>query len=112
MSIIPEAEEVNMDKNVRWEVFRSPGKGGQCVNTTDSGVRVIHISTGISVTSTAERSQFQNKKDAIRKLQAKLAEENMKAQAKQTNTAWQQHTQLVRGNPVRVYEGPDFKRKK
>jgi len=112
VSIIPEAEEVNMDKNVRWEVFRSPGKGGQHVNTTDSGVRVIHIPTGISVTSTAERSQHQNKKDALKKLQAKLAEENMKLQAKQTNTAWQQHTQLVRGNPVRVYEGLEFKRKK
>ena len=112
VSIIPEAEEINMDQNVRFEVFRSPGNGGQHVNTTDSGVRVIHIPTGIAVTSTAERSQLQNKKDALRKLQAKLAEENMKALAKQTNTAWQQHTQIVRGNPVRVYEGEGFKRKK
>ena len=112
VSIIPEAEEVNMDQNVRFEVFRSPGNGGQHVNTTDSGVRVIHIPTGIAVTSTAERSQFQNKKDALRKLQARLAEENQKALARQTNTAWQQHTQIVRGNPVRVYEGPGFKRKK
>lgn len=112
VSIIPEVAEVNMDKNIRWEVFRSPGNGGQHVNTTDSGVRVIHIPTGIAVTSTAERSQLQNKKDALRKLQARLAEENEKALAKQTNTAWQQHTQLVRGNPVRVYEGMDFRRKK
>lgn len=112
VSIIPEAAEVNMDQNIRWEVFRSPGNGGQHVNTTDSGVRLIHIPTGITVTSTAERSQMQNKKDALRKLQARLAEENEKALAKQTNTAWQQHTQLVRGNPVRVYEGMEFKRKK
>lgn len=112
VSIIPEAAEVNMDQNIRWEVFRSPGNGGQHVNTTDSGVRLIHIPTGITVTSTAERSQLQNKKDALRKLQARLAEENEKALAKQTNTAWQQHTQLVRGNPVRVYEGMEFKRKK
>ena len=101
-----------MEKNVRWEVFRSPGNGGQHVNTTDSGVRLIHIPTGITITSTAERSQHQNKKDALRKLQAKLAEENAKRQAKQTNTAWQQHTQIVRGNPVRVYEGMNFKRKR
>ena len=112
VSIIPEAAEVNMDQNIRWEVFRSPGNGGQHVNTTDSGVRLIHIPTGIAVTSTAERSQLQNKKDALRKLRARLAEENEKALAKQTNTAWQQHTQLVRGNPVRVYEGMEFKRKK
>lgn len=112
VSVIPDAEKINMDKNIRWEVFRSSGKGGQHVNTTDSGVRLIHIPTGITVTSTAERSQFQNKKDALRKLQARLAEENQRAQAKQTNTAWQQHTQIVRGNPVRVYEGAAFKRKK
>lgn len=112
VSVIPEAEKVNMNKNIRWEVFRSPGNGGQHVNTTDSGVRLIHIPTGITVTSTAERSQFQNKKDALRKLQARLAEENLKARAKQSNTAWQQHTQIVRGNPVRVYEGLNFKRKK
>lgn len=108
VSVIPEAEEISMDQNIRWEVFRSPGSGGQHVNTTDSGVRLIHIPTGITVTSTAERSQFQNKKDALRKLQARLAEENQKAQARQVNTAWQQHTQLIRGNPVRVYEGMDF----
>lgn len=110
--VIPEAEKVNMDKNIRWETFRSPGKGGQHVNTTDSGVRLIHIPTGITVTSTAERSQFLNKKDALTKLQARLAEENQRAQAKQSNAAWQQHTQIVRGNPVRVYEGAAFKRKK
>ena len=112
VSIIPEVAEVNKDQHIRWEVFRSPGNGGQHVNTTDSGVRLIHIPTGITVTSTAERSQLQNKKDALRKLQARLAEENEKALAKQTNTAWQQHTQLVRGNPVRVYEGLEFKKKR
>lgn len=112
VSIIPEAEEVNMNQNIRWEAFRSSGKGGQHVNTTDSGVRLIHIPTGIAITSTAERSQHQNKKDALRKLQLRLFEENRRMKAKQTNTAWQQHNQIVRGNPVRVYEGLDFKLKK
>lgn len=111
VSVIPEAEEIAMDENIRWESFRSPGNGGQHVNTTESGVRLVHIPTGIAITSTSERSQFQNKKDALRKLQARLAEENRRAQAKQTNAAWQQHTQIVRGNPVRVYEGMGFKRK-
>lgn len=111
VSVIPEAEEITMDENIRWESFRSPGNGGQHVNTTESGVRLVHIPTGIAITSTLERSQFQNKKDALRKLQARLAEENRRAQAKQTNAAWLQHTQIVRGNPVRVYEGMGFKRK-
>ena len=112
VSIIPEAENISMEGEIRWEAFRSPGNGGQHVNTTDSGVRLTHIPTGITITSTAERSQFQNKKDALRKLQARLAEENQKALDKQMNTAWQQHTQIVRGNPVRVYEGVNFKRTK
>lgn len=112
VSIIPEAESLSMEGEIRWEAFRSPGNGGQHVNTTDSGVRLLHIPTGITITSTAERSQLQNKKDALRKLQARLTEENQKALAKQSNTAWQQHTQIVRGNPVRVYEGEGFKRRK
>ena len=112
ISIIPEVESVNMDKNIRFEIFHCGGNGGQNVNKVETGVRLIHIPTGIAVTSTAERSQLQNRKDAMRKLMAKLAEKNKNLQAKQTNEAWQQHTQLVRGNPVRVYKGEKFKRVK
>lgn len=112
ISIIPEVESVNMDKNIRFERFHCGGNGGQNVNKVETGVRLIHIPTGIAVKSTAERSQLQNRKDAMRKLMAKLAEKNKNLQAKQTNEAWQQHTQLVRGNPVRVYKGENFKRVK
>lgn len=112
ISIIPEVKSVNMDKNIRFERFHCGGNGGQNVNKVETGVRLIHIPTGIVVTSTAERSQLQNRKDAMKKLMAKLAEENKNLQAKQTNEAWQQHTQLVRGNPVRVYKGEKFKRVK
>lgn len=112
ISIIPEVESVNMDKNIRFERFHCGGNGGQNVNKVETGVRLIHIPTGIAVTSTAERSQLQNRKDAMKKLMAKLAEKNKNLQAKQTNEAWQQHTQLVRGNPVRVYKGEKFKRVK
>ena len=112
ISIIPEVESVNMDKNIRFERFHCGGNGGQNVNKVETGVRLIHIPTGIAVTSTAERSQLQNRKDAMRKLMAKLAEKNKNLQAKQTNEAWQQHTQLVRRNPVRVYKGEKFKRVK
>lgn len=112
ISIIPEVKSVNMDKNIRFERFHCGGNGGQNVNKVETGVRLIHIPTGIVVTSTAERSQLKNRKDAMKKLMAKLAEENKNLQAKQTNEAWQQHTQLVRGNPVRVYKGEKFKRVK
>lgn len=112
ISIIPEVESVNMNKNIRFERFHCGGNGGQNVNKVETGVRLIHIPTGIAVTSTAERSQLQNRKDAMRKLMAKLAEKNKNLQAKQTNEAWQQHTQLVRGNPVKVYKGEKFKRVK
>lgn len=112
ISIIPEVESVNMDKNIRFERFHCGGNGGQNVNKVETGVRLIHIPTGIAVKSTAERSQLQNRKEAMRKLMAKLAEKNKNLQAKQTNEAWQQHTQLVRGNPVRVYKGEKFKRVK
>lgn len=112
VSLIPETEEVNTEQNVRFERFHSGGNGGQNVNKVETGVRLIHIPTGIVVTSTAERSQYLNRKDAMRKLMARLAEEKKRLRAQQTNIAWQQHTQIVRGNPVRVYEGEGFQRKK
>lgn len=112
VSLIPETEEVNTEQNVRFERFHCGGNGGQNVNKVETGVRLIHIPTGIVVTSTAERSQYLNRKDAMRKLMARLAEEKKRLRAQQTNIAWQQHTQIVRGNPVRVYEGEGFQRKK
>ena len=112
VSLIPETEEVNTEQNVRFERFHCGGNGGQNVNKVETGVRLIHIPTGIVVTSTAERSQYLNRKDAMRKLMARLAEEKKRLQAQQTNIAWQQHTQIVRGNPVRVYEREGFQRKK
>ena len=112
VSIIPEAEDVCKDQDIRFERFHSSGKGGQNVNKVETGVRLIHIPTGIMVTSTAERSQFANKRDALNKLNAILERKEKEESGKQVHSAWREHNRIVRGNPVRVYEGMEFRRKK
>ena len=125
ISVIPEVEtvlkdnsmlsggekEVYKENEIRFERFHCGGKGGQNVNKVETGVRLIHIPTGITVTSTSERSQYANKKDALSKLNVILRQMELEGKKKQTNSAWQEHTKIVRGNPVRVYVGMDFKRK-
>ena len=112
VSIIDEVEEICRDDDIRIEKFHSGGKGGQNVNKVETGVRVIHIPTGIAVESTAERSQYQNKQNCIKTLNAILCEKERQAKRKQKNDAWREHTRIERGNPVRVYEGLNFKRKR
>ena len=112
VSVIPEAENICTEQEIRFERFHCGGKGGQNVNKVETGVRLIHIPTGITVTSTAERSQFLNKKNALNKLNILLQEKEKEAKKKQVNDAWKEHTRIVRGNPVRVYEGESFRRKK
>ncbi len=114
VSIIPEADEVPKfnEKDIRWERFHCGGNGGQNVNKVETGMRLIHIPTGITVTSTEERSQFHNKNKALKKLAALLKEQESASQAKQTNDAWREHNRIVRGNPVRVYKGMEFLKKK
>ena len=110
VSIIPEIDEICKDQNIRFERFHSGGNGGQNVNKVETGVRLTHIPTGITVTSTAERTQQLNRKDALQKLNAILSEKEAENKAKQTNDAWREHTRIVRGNPVRVYKDMGFNR--
>ena len=112
VSIIPETEDVSREQEVRFERFHSSGKGGQNVNKVETGVRLIHVPTGITVTSTAERSQYANKRNAMRKLNAILEQKEKDESAKQIHSAWREHNRIQRGNPVRVYEGKAFRRKK
>lgn len=112
VSVIPERENICKEKDIRFERFHSGGKGGQNVNKVETGVRLVHIPTGITVTSTSERSQHANKRDALNKLSAVLEQKEREEKKKQVNSAWKEHTRIVRGNPVRVYEGMDFQLKR
>ena len=109
VSIIPEKEEVEDSEDYRIEKFHSGGKGGQNVNKVESGVRVIHIPTCIAVVYTEERSQYLNKQKALKRLQAILETMKKDNEAKQVNQAWREHQRIVRGNPVRVYDGKEFR---
>lgn len=109
VSILEEVPRISEENQVRFQTFRSGGKGGQNVNKVETGVRVIHIPTGIEVVSTEARSQHQNRQIAMNRLCEILADMNARRGEKEKNLAWMEHMRLVRGNPVRVYEGIEFR---
>ncbi|MEW9121348.1 MAG: peptide chain release factor H [Thermotaleaceae bacterium] len=108
--IFNEQEKIDFsEKFVRFETFRCGGNGGQNVNKVETGVRAIHLPTGLAVVSTEARTQYLNKKLALNRLSQIISKQNLDAEILAKQTMWIQHELLVRGNPIRIYEGLTFK---
>ena len=110
VAVMPEAEEVDVQldmKDVRIDVMRASGNGGQCVNTTDSAVRLTHYPTGIVIYSQTEKSQLQNKEKAFRLLRSKLYA--LELERRQAETAEARRAQIGTGDrseKIRTYNFP------
>lgn len=112
ISICQEKEKLTFDESlVRFETFRSSGKGGQNVNKVETGVRAVFVPTGLSVVSTTARSQHMNKKIALDRLCNIIVDLNMENELKQQQYQWLEHSRIERGNAIAVFEGMEFKRK-
>ena len=110
VAVIPEAEDVDIqidEKDIRIDVMRASGNGGQCVNTTDSAVRLTHYPTGIVIYSQTEKSQLQNKDKAFALLRAKLYD--MECQKQHDAEAEARRSQIGTGDrseKIRTYNFP------
>ncbi len=111
LNLVNDIAPIN-DKDITYQAIRSGGPGGQHVNKVSTAIRATHMPTGLHVLCSDSRSQLQNKKLAKERLFKLLQLEQINQKKTTIKENWQNHSEITRGNPIKIFEGSDFKVRK